>query len=81
MAPFLSLALNLPLAQNNTERFVASWTVEKSNLKLHLLALFVRSTSHCPFLFWRAYFSSAFWTFSHNVSSIMTGYVGLMFNE
>jgi hypothetical protein len=76
----LSIVLNLAFVQDNSEWFVAFWTIEKPNLKLHLLARFVGSTSHRPFFLRGANFGSTFWTFSHNDSSIMTGYDGLMVN-
>jgi hypothetical protein len=43
--------LNLAFTQDHSEWFVTFRTVEKPDFKLHLLAAFVRSTSHCPFLF------------------------------
>ncbi len=44
--------LDLAFVQDYSEWFVTFWTVEKPDFKLHLLAAFIRSTSHCPFLFW-----------------------------
>jgi len=80
-SPSVFCVLNLPLAQDNPKGFMALWTVEETDLQLHLLASFVWSTGHCPFLLWRTHFGSALWTLSHDIPSMISGYDDLMVNE
>lgn len=57
--------LNLLLVQDKAEGLVTFWTVEKSDFKLHSLALLVWATRHLPLLLWIPNVSSTFRAFSH----------------